>query len=198
MHLSSAGFVPPRRPEQSETHPGWARPRQPSPSIKSRQSLPSGRSVPRGPLFFFAFALAVSQTARPSANVVHAQMAIARPSMGVLTFPSAALRGLREPPTKSRTGSAATLRQCFAHFPYGRAMHVHTRSAYRWDGKKIDPDVVRQNEEQLDRLLRMARARNAAAQSVERSSLEEWPARATTSSGVRIWPEAQRLAATAG
>ena len=54
-------------------------------------------------------------------------------------------------------------------------MHVHTRSAYRWDGKKIDPDVVRQNEEQLDRLLHQARARNAARR-VE--PLEEWPSAA--------------------
>ena len=52
---------------------------------------------------------------------------------------------------------------------------MQSRSTYRWDGTKIDLDVVRQNEEQLDRLLRKARARNAAAQRVEHSSFEEWP-----------------------
>ena len=52
---------------------------------------------------------------------------------------------------------------------------MQARSAYRWDDEKIDPDVVRQNEEKLERLLRMARARNAAAHSLERPSFEEWP-----------------------
>ena len=53
-------------------------------------------------------------------------------------------------------------------------MNVHARNAYRWDGTQIDPDVVRQNEEHLDRLLRKARARNAAHGS-EGPSLEAWP-----------------------
>ena len=36
-------------------------------------------------------------------------------------------------------------------------MHVHTRSAYRWGERHMDPDVVRHNEEHPDRLLRQAR-----------------------------------------
>ena len=54
-------------------------------------------------------------------------------------------------------------------------MQAHLRSAYRWNGTKVDPDVVRDNEEQLERLLRQARARNAAGQSPALSSLEDWP-----------------------
>ena len=55
-----------------------------------------------------------------------------------------------------------------------KVMHVHTRSAYRWDGRKIDPDAAGDNEEQLDRLLRQARARNAASSSVDPPSLADY------------------------
>ena len=54
-------------------------------------------------------------------------------------------------------------------------MQAHLRSAYRWNGTKIDADVVRANEEQLERLLRQARARNVAGRRAAHPSLEEWP-----------------------
>lgn len=50
-------------------------------------------------------------------------------------------------------------------------MNGDTRNAYRWDGTQID--VARQNEEQLDRLLRKARARNAPSHASEGPSVEK-------------------------
>ena len=52
-------------------------------------------------------------------------------------------------------------------------MDVHTRRAYRWDG--VDPDAVRQDAQNLDHLLRMARERNAAAYGSADPSHEAWP-----------------------
>ena len=60
-------------------------------------------------------------------------------------------------------------------------MHVRTRSAY--DRDEIDPEVARHNEEQLDRLLHQARARNAESNSGNLPALEVW---ASTGSDV-VW-----------
>lgn len=54
-------------------------------------------------------------------------------------------------------------------------MILHTRPQYRWDGTKIHPDELRETEAELNRLLRLARARAVAAHGLERPYLEEWP-----------------------
>ena len=53
-------------------------------------------------------------------------------------------------------------------------MNSHTRPQYRWNGEKLHLSSS-EIETQLNRLLRIARARNAVAHSRERPSLDEWP-----------------------
>lgn len=54
-------------------------------------------------------------------------------------------------------------------------MAIHARAQYRWDGRKFPSNGAREDEERLNHLLRVARARNAAARSPDRPALDEWP-----------------------
>jgi hypothetical protein len=54
-------------------------------------------------------------------------------------------------------------------------MTLHRRPQYRWDGRKIHPDALRETEAELNRLLRLARARTAAAHGLARPYLDESP-----------------------
>lgn len=61
-------------------------------------------------------------------------------------------------------------------------MSLHTRPQYRWNGTKIEPDHLRETEAEFERLLRLARARNVAADNVERRLLNR-----PTAAGAVMW-----------
>ena len=62
-------------------------------------------------------------------------------------------------------------------------MSLHARPQYRWNGTKIKPNDLRETEAELERLLRLARARSAAAYGVERPALDNWP----TAADAFVW-----------
>lgn len=51
-------------------------------------------------------------------------------------------------------------------------MSLHTRPQYRWNGTKIEPGNLRETAAEFERLLRAARARNAAADNVKRPPID--------------------------